>query len=92
MYVGCDGGGGGGDGAYGVAIVGVMVSPHEDGAPLDLAIIAIFCCVAAIAALNSAILSLLCCNMYLLDMIKSANPSRMVSRILPPFSSAAFLA
>ena len=31
--MGCDGGGGGGDGAYGVAIVGVMVSPHEDGAP-----------------------------------------------------------
>lgn len=66
--------------------------PHKDVATLELTSIAGCCCVAVIAALNSDILSLLRCDLALLAMLKVAKSSRIVSRILLLFASAALLA
>ena len=91
MYVGCAGGADCG-GIYVVATVGGMAPPHRAGAALELSIISICFCVAAIAALNSSLLSLLRCAMVLLAMINAAKPSGIVSRIFSSFASVALFA
>ena len=68
-----------------------MEPPHRDGNRLELTTIESYCCMSVIAALNSAILLLLQCDVELLAMLKAENPLQMVSRISLSLSSVALL-